>query len=63
MKKINLKELAGKFNASETLLTITGLAITVAGTMISNANDTKKQNKLKEEIKKELAEELLDKKN
>lgn len=63
MKKINIKELVGKVNVSETLLTVGGLVVTVVGTMISNANDAKKQNKLKEEIKKEITEELLNQKN
>ena len=62
MKKINLKELAGKIN-SESLLTVAGLVVTVVGTFISNANETNKQNKLKEEIKKEISEELLNQKN
>lgn len=62
MKKINLKELAGKIN-SETVLTIAGLVVTVAGTFISNANETNKQNKLKEEIKTDIMKELLEEKN
>ena len=62
MKKINFKELAGKVDTKK-VLNLASIAVTVIGAVISNKNQANERNTLKEELKKELTEELLNDKN
>lgn len=62
MAKINFKELVGKVDTKK-VLNIAGIAVTVVGALISNKSQANERNALKEELKKELTEELLNGKN
>lgn len=62
MAKINFKELAGKVD-SKKVLNLASIAVTIIGAVISNKAQINERNTLKEELKKEIAEELLNGKN
>ena len=62
MAKINFKELVGKVN-TKTVLNVASLAVTIVGALISNKSQANERITLKEELKKELTEELLNGKN
>lgn len=62
MKKINFKELTGKVN-SKAVLNLASIAVTIIGAVINDKARTNERNTLKEELRKEITEELLKEKN